>query len=99
MDDDPKPYLWDGGDGERHSDLKVKGALGEVELDVDGPVGVLRRRPPREEELVVHEPHEQTDGADKTRELVPELVQLLLQRGVFLLLCGGLNLRLNTRGP
>ena len=45
--------------------------------------------------MVVHQPHEQTDDADEPRQLIAEIVQLLLQRRVLRLLGRLLDLRLN----
>mmetsp|Transcript_15108 Transcript_15108/g.64695 ORF Transcript_15108/g.64695 Transcript_15108/m.64695 type:complete len:364 (-) Transcript_15108:890-1981(-) len=70
--------LRDGGHRERDRDLEVVGALRKVKLDVANRERRRRRPRPRDEKLVVHHPHQQADDPDRPRQLVAEIVQLLL---------------------
>lgn len=81
-----------GSDSERHSDLEVVCALLEREADVP-------RHPPielkRQEVLDIDEPHQSANEADDLGERLAEFVELLLERGVVVLLRGLVDLRVD----
>lgn len=70
--------FWDCSHSQGHSDLKVVDGATEPGAPVDGVIEVAN----------VDEPHGHADERDDLGELLPKLVQLLLQRGL-VLLCGG----------
>ena len=72
------PTFWDCSHSQGHGNLKVVDGTTDPGAPMDGIVEVAN----------VDEPHGHADEGDDLGELLPKLIQLLLQRGP-VLLCGG----------